>query len=298
MPRPALVPPPLRYKPFRGSAAVAACLLTKRQLAGPSWRRLFRDVYISAAVPVDQITMCLAAALLLPAGGALSHESAVIFYNVPALRFGPHPVRLSIPSECRLARERGLVVHRVRLKPGDVVRRCGVPVSSPFRTAFDLGSGPDPVLAVVALDALLQQRVVRESDLAQIAADRAGSRGSRRFEAAARLARDEVESPMETRTRLILVMGGLPEPSVQCLVRNSAGAVVARLDLAYEELRIGIEYDGDHHREQDTFRRDAARHNRLRLLGWTVLRFTADDVLRNPARVVNQVRAAISKVIN
>jgi very-short-patch-repair endonuclease len=71
---------------------------------------------------------------------------------------------------------------------------------------------------------------------------------------------------METRTRLVLVKGGLPEPSVQCLVRNSAD--------------------------------DAARHNRLRLLGWTVLRFTADDVLRNPARVVNQVRAAISKVIN
>jgi hypothetical protein len=70
----------------------------------------------------------------------------------------------------------------------------------------------------------------------------------------------------------VLILGGLPEPSVQFVVREGA-TVVARLDLAYEPLRIGIEYDGD-------------------------LRFTADDVLRNPARVVAQVRAAISQAIN
>lgn len=297
MPRPALVPPPLRYKPFLGSAAVAAGLLTKRQLTGPSWRRLFRDVYISAGVPVDQITMSLAAALLLPAGGALSHESAAIFHNVPALLREPHPVRLSIPAGRRLGRDGGLAVHRVRLDPGDVVRRCGAPVTSPFRTAFDLGSGRDLTSAVVALDALLHQRTVRASDLAKIATDRAGSRGGRRFRTAAGLARAEVESPMETRTRLVLIQSGLPEPSVQFLVRAGA-TVVARLDLAYAALRIGIEYDGDHHRERVTFRRDAVRLNRLRLLGWTILRFTADDVLRNPARMVAQVRAAVSQAIN
>ena len=42
-------------------------------------------------------------------------------------------------------------------------------------------------------------------------------------------------------------------------------------------------------------RHDAVRLNRLRLLGWTVLRFTADDVLRNPDRMVAQVRAALKR---
>jgi hypothetical protein len=296
VPPPALVPSSLRYKPFRGSAAIARGLLSKRQLAGPAWRRLFQDVYISSTVPVDQVTLCLAAALLLPPGGALSHQSAAIFHNVPPLRYGPQPVRVSVPPSCRLGRSKGLMVHRVRFEPGDVVRRCGVPVTSPARTAFDLGRDPDLVSAVVALDALLYQRTVR--DLRAVAAERAGSRGWRRFETAAGLARPDVESPMESRTRLILVLGGLPEPSVQCVVRDRAGTVVARLDLAYEALRIGIEYDGDHHRDRDTFRRDAVRQNRLRLLGWTVLRFTADDVLRNPARVLAQVCAAISTSIN
>ena len=97
---------------------------------------------------------------------------------------------------------------------------------------------------------------------------------------------------METRMRLRLIDAGLPEPTVQHTVLDSQGIFVARLDLAYERLRIGLEYDGDHHRERETFRRDAMRLNRLRLLGWTILRFNAADVLRFPDRMVAQVAAA------
>ena len=68
MPPVAAVPAVLRYKPFRGSAAIAAGLVTARQSAGPAWARLFRDVYISAGVPVDLAVRCQAAALLLPTG--------------------------------------------------------------------------------------------------------------------------------------------------------------------------------------------------------------------------------------
>jgi very-short-patch-repair endonuclease len=54
-----------------------------------------------------------------------------------------------------------------------------------------------------------------------------------------------------------------------------------------------LEYEGDHHRERGQFRRDIARVNALRQAGWLVLRFTADDVLRDPDRVVVLVAAAI-----
>jgi very-short-patch-repair endonuclease len=94
---------------------------------------------------------------------------------------------------------------------------------------------------------------------------------------------------METRLRLVLVLGGPPAPVVQFEVPGAR----ARLDLAYARARLGIEYDGDHHRDQRQFRSDTARDNRLRLLGWTVVRFTADDVLRHPERVVAQVRVAL-----
>jgi hypothetical protein len=165
-------------------------------------------------------------------------------------------------------------------------------VTSPARTAFDLGRDADRVAAVVALDALLHQRVIKPDALRAIADERLGRPGVLAFRAAAALARTGAESPMETRLRLLLVAGGLPEPVLQHEVFGGDGWLIARLDLAYRDLRLGLEYDGDHHRDREVFRRDAVRLNRLRLRGWTVLRFTADDVLRHPERVVEQVRVA------
>jgi very-short-patch-repair endonuclease len=100
------------------------------------------------------------------------------------------------------------------------------------------------------------------------------------------------ESPMETRLRLLLVRAGLPAPELQHRLHDDRGVALARLDLAYEDRKVGIEYDGGHHR--DTFERDLARQNVLHSLGWTILRFTADDVLRHPARTAAQVRAVLS----
>jgi len=99
---------------------------------------------------------------------------------------------------------------------------------------------------------------------------------------------------MESRLRLVVVLDGLPEPVVQYEVHDRDGWLVARLDLAYPDHRLALEYDGDHHRERDTFRRDAVRLNRLHLMGWTVLRFTAADVLRTPGRTLTQIRTALA----
>ena len=97
----------LGLAPFRGSVAVAGGLVTPRQLQGPYFRRIFHDVYVSASTTIDHLTMCQAAALLLPVGGALSHETAALFYNVPPFVPGRRRVHLSVPPECRRT-----VVHR------------------------------------------------------------------------------------------------------------------------------------------------------------------------------------------
>jgi very-short-patch-repair endonuclease len=80
---------------------------------------------------------------------------------------------------------------------------------------------------------------------------------------------------MESRVRLGLTDAGLPRPKAQWAVRDAAGGFVARLDLAYPEHTIAIEYDGAWHwkqRRQDDRRRDAARR-----LGWHVVVVSADD---------------------
>jgi hypothetical protein len=291
MSRSTVVPESLRYKPFRGSVAVAAGLLTARQLEGSAWRRLFHDVYICADAMVDHLTLCQAAALLLPAGAALSHRSAAMLYAANIL-VRDQPVEATAAGGLRS--QPGLRVARSSLDQTDLWRRGGLPVTSPLRTAFDLARSRDLTAAVVGLDALLFRRVITPDKLLTYLAGRPRWTGVRAARAALDLARVDVESPMETRLRLAIVHGGLPEPIVQYDVLSPRGRFVARLDLAYPKQRVGLEYDGDHHRERTTFQQDAVRLNRLRLLDWTVLRFTADDVLRNPDRMLAQIRAALN----
>ncbi len=76
-------------------------------------------------------------------------------------------------------------------------------------------------------------------------------------------------------------------------VHDARGLFVARLDLAYPQHKLGVEYDGDHHRDREQFQRDLRRINALHACGWTVLRFAAADIFRNSHRVVELVRGAL-----
>jgi hypothetical protein len=104
------------------------------------------------------------------------------------------------------------------------------------------------------------------------------------------------ESPQESRLRLVLIAGGLPRPVCQHEVYDGSGAFVARLDLAYPDLKLAIEYEGDHHRGREVFQRDLRRINRLRALGWTVLRFGAADIYREPIRIIALIKIALEQL--
>ena len=108
---------------------------------------------------------------------------------------------------------------------------------------------------------------------------------------------------MESRVRMALHLGGLPAPAVQhpVVVRNER----YRLDLAYPEARLAIEYDGADHRGQRRARRDLLREAALVAAGWKILRFyprkgsigvgfDADVVLFRPERIVAEVRAELA----
>jgi very-short-patch-repair endonuclease len=289
MPTRAHVPWQLRRAPFRGSVAIREGLLTQAQLTGPAWRRLFRDVYLSADAVLDHFAWCRAAALFLPAGAAIRSRSAAYIHFADVLPLGQSPVEVAVPRSVSLRSRPGLRVRRAKLPPADIERSAGLPVTTRLRTAFDLAREPNLVDAVVGVDALLNTGYLTLPELKEYAGARAGWPGSRQLTQVLRLAAPGAESPMETRLRLVLVLAGLPQPVMQYEVP----AANARLDLAYPQVKLAIEYDGDHHRERRQFQRDVARLNRLRLLGWTVLRFTADDVLRHPERVVAQVQAAL-----
>ena len=82
-------------------------------------------------------------------------------------------------------------------------------------------------------------------------------------------------------------------PVTRYEVRDAAGLFVARLDVAYPKWKLGIEYEGDHHRGPGALQRDLRRINALRACGWTVQRFAAPDIYREPHKVIATVRATL-----
>jgi very-short-patch-repair endonuclease len=288
------MPRQLSFVPFRASVAIADGLLTRRMLRGPSWRRLLPDVYVHTSAELDHRAWCDAVALLLPPGAAIGGLSAAYLWGVDLLPRDA-PVAIVIPRavQSRLRTQPRVSVLRSTLSPADLTQFAALPVTTPLRTAFDVGRRSRRTDAVVAIDALLHRRLVKLDALRGYAADHPGWPGSRMLAAALEVAEPSAESPMETRMRLVIIDGGMPRPTVQHEIRDRHGRFLARVDLAYPQWRVAIEYEGDHHRGRAAFRRDITRLNALREAGWLVLRFTADDVLREPARVVRLVQAAI-----
>jgi hypothetical protein len=298
MPAGGQVPRELRLFPFRGSEAIRRGLLTPGQLRGAAWRRVFPDAYVAADLEVDHRLRCLAA--LVYAGGrnagrpsagavAVSGLSAAACWGVDLLEHGA-PVELTVPPTLRLDSRPGeLRVVRSSLADGEVASFRMVALTSPARTAFDMIQRSDRISGVVGLDTMLQRQIVSMQSLADYAMTVAGRPGSVMFRSAIELADPRTESPMETRCRLVIVDAGLPRPIAQYVVRDADGRFVARLDLAYPAHRVGLEYEGDHHRERVTFRRDIARVNALIALDWIIVRVTADDIYRYPDQLLRHI---------
>ena len=71
------------------------------------------------------------------------------------------------------------------------------------------------------------------------------------------------------------------------------GAIIAEIDLAYPKTLYGAEVDGPHHRLTEVAQADRVRDRKLRRLGWTIDRFTVEEIEADPAGFVSEVRRAL-----
>ena len=90
-----------------------------------------------------------------------------------------------------------------------------------------------------------------------------------------------------------LVEAGLPTPQVNWSVKDLGGREIYRLDLAWPDLRIAVEYNG-HAAHSGREEADAARTLDLERRGWIVIEVTADDA-RRPAHMLTRVLAAFAR---
>jgi very-short-patch-repair endonuclease len=292
VPIPARRPQQLRGRIFRGSRAVARGLLTKSELRSKAWRPLFRDIYADADLCISHRTRCtVVSRWLIPPGAAIAGRAAAALYG--AIGIGAdEPVDVVVPTGTRVGPMAGLRVHSATLAGTDLSHLGGLTATTPERTCWDVASWLDVVEAVVVIDTLLAKNVVTVERLREYAIERAGARGWCRLMRAANLADPGAESPQESRVRVRLVLAGLPRPQTQHVV-TANGRFIARLDLAWPEFKVAVEYDGLWHDDPDQFHQDRKRLNRLLGNDWIVLHVTARRLRDDFDGFAAEVRAAL-----
>lgn len=260
-------------------------------LMGPGFRRVGFDTYVAAGVPDDPRTRVRTAAVRGGRSTIVTGWSACVIQEIDVVPRPEPPVEIAVPDR-QIRSEPGLVVRRQQVGDEDVTERDGVRVTTPLRTAFDIATRTGLVDAVVAADGLGRRGGFTAADLEEMARRHPGARGVRRVRRVAELMDPRSESPMETRSRLIVVLGGLPAPELQHEVFDEY-RFVARLDMAWVEFRVAVEYDGRDHAVDDRRGRDLDRRGELRRAGWEVIVVAARQVLRRPEWVVARVREAL-----
>ncbi|MGD1240348.1 DUF559 domain-containing protein [Mycobacterium seoulense] len=276
-----------RGEPFIGSEALESRVLNRHQLRA-RYRAVFPNVYVSDDAPLSLERRIFAAWLW-------SGRTATIVGAAAARLHGTEWIPDDVPVELNHTNTRpprGVLTRRDRLLDGETQVMGRYAVSTPERTAFDIGRRGAVRSAVARLDALARATGVKVDDVLRMAKCHPGSPGLRRLETALRLVDAGAQSPRESYLRLLLIDAGLPRPRTQIPVLGADGIPVAFLDLGWEEHLVAVEYDGDQHRtDRRQYVKDIRRLEMLEQMGWVVVRVVAED---RPAAVVRRVRAALA----
>ncbi len=278
---------PYLGQPFIGSEALACGALTRHQLR-TYFRAVCPNVYLSEDAELSLERRVIAAWLWSKRRGTIAGAAAAAMHGAQWIPDG-------VPVELIHANPRtppGVVTRRDGVLDNEIQRVDGLNVTTPERTAFDIGRRGAVRSAVARLDTLARATGFKVDDVLRIAACHPRSPGVRRLEAALELVDGGAQSPRESYLRLLLIDAGLPRSQTQISVVGADGMPAAYLDLGWEDCMVAVEYDGDQHRtDRRQYVKDIRRLEMLEQLGWSVVRVVAED---NPAVILRRVRAAIA----
>jgi len=232
-----------------------------------------------------------------------SHLSAAVEWELPFWELVLDIVHVTRLDERAGRREVGVVQHLGEL-PGDhVVERNGIPVTSAPRTALDCATLLDLERAMALIGDLLHRRLTTKDELCELLEFMKQWPGSLQNKLAIDLADGRCESVGEHRTLFMCWKQGLPRPTPQYKVEKN-GQVVARLDFAWPDRKVWLEFDGrvkyqallrDGENATDVVLREKEREKLIgRLTGWECIRITWAD-LRRPEQTAAMIREVLSR---
>lgn len=301
MPRPAPLPADIDPRGFLVSDAYAAGVprwrLESTGLLTPSrGLRLVRDsepdLELLARLHTGVTQRC-----------AISHVTSALLWPMPlplsveATAKESGLIHITRRAEIGRIKRRGVVGHRAPLLARDVRTVNGYALTSPEWTWVDLAGilGRDALVA--AGDALLARTAPLSSleAIREVVDRRPKVKGIRMAREVLPLLRHGVDSPQESRLRMKILDAGLPEPAVTEPIQDQHGHYVSTPDLQYRRYKIALEYEGDHHRTDPVqWGRDIERDDRLRGIGWIVLRFSRLQLSRGWPASELKIRRALA----
>jgi hypothetical protein len=302
MQRPTALTIVLMSQPIRGAAAfdfrqpfsraeARAAGLTAEMLLSRRFHKIFWDAYVAREVPITPLLRSKTVLRLVPSGSYISHHTAAELWGAAPPADGA--THVTLPSACgRLVRQ-GVRSHYLTDAARTTLRK-GLLISTPEQTFLDLAAiSVGLVDLVVVADGLIKAGHTSPELLIE-AAEQGSGRGCRLARRAASLAREGVDSPQETRLRLLVVLAGLPEPRINLIIRGPDGSWRRRYDMAYEELRLILEYDGRRHAEDARqWLTDIFRREELDQIRWRLVIVTSEGIYQQPLRTLERVRDAL-----
>lgn len=263
----------LMGEPFIGSEALACGAMTRHQLRSRFFA-LYPDVYVSTTAAVTAIVRARAAWLWSGRRGVVAGQSAAALH-------GAKWVDGHKPAELLWSNRRppnGVRAWSDHVAEDEVQVMNGMRVTTPARTALDLACRYPLVRAVAAIDALARATELKIADVEVLADRHRGRRGIRRARRVLDLVDPGAESPQETWLRLVVIRNGFPRPQTQIPVYDEFGVLVAVFDLGWEDMKIAMDYEGEHHRtNRRRYNHDIRKAETVTRLGWTDIRITAED---------------------
>jgi len=264
------------------------------------WSVVYDGVYRVMGAPVTWRSELRAAVSAAGAGSAVSHRAAAAIYELPGGR--PGLVELSCLRWKRSTRP-GLIVHESRrLGEADIQELDGLQVARPERVLLDLAWLHPSVRYLELVVQAARRRRLLTYESARATFDRHARRGLRGVATLRQVldAWDPASRPTESEMETLLVHTlrdhGLPAPTTQFEVLDSTGTFVARVDAAYPDARIAIEYDSmQEHSDEFQLARDARRRNAVQTAGFVVLSARKRELRRGGDELAQQIQSIMRR---
>ena len=272
-------------EPFLASEALDAGALTFRELKR-FHRQIFPGVWVDRVADLSMIGWS-------KAGWLWSRRTAVLAGLSASAALGAKWIDADTPVELIHTNRRpptGIIVHTDRLLEAETRIAGGLPVTTPARTAFDLGRRLTLEDGVECIDALMNATGVKPLEIEAVMSRHPRANGLCQLRKTLALVDGGAESLYESRTRLLLVQAGFPRPETQIEVFDHHGFFVARIDMGWRDYQVGVDFEGKHHwTDPRQFTKDVDRYARLPELGWTDVRLTSGIFHNTPQQFLRRV---------